>query len=72
MTTILTVAGMSCNHCVHHVTEALSELAGVTEVSVTLTPPQAVVTHSEQVTAAEMTAAVSDAGYDVKGVSCTA
>jgi copper chaperone CopZ len=34
----LKVTGMTCGHCAHAVTEELSALAGVTEVSVDLVP----------------------------------
>lgn len=32
------VSGMSCEHCVHAVTEELRSIAGVTEVTVELVP----------------------------------
>ena len=38
MTTIYAVTGMTCEHCAHAVTEELSALDGVTEVSVALAP----------------------------------
>jgi copper chaperone len=37
-TTTYAVTGMTCEHCVHAVTAELSELDGVTEVSVILAP----------------------------------
>jgi copper chaperone len=39
--TTLKVGGMSCEHCVKHVTEALRDLPGVSEVRVTLDRGQA-------------------------------
>lgn len=45
MTTVLPVSGMSCSHCVKAVTEAISAVAGVTQVNVTLEPAQAVIEH---------------------------
>ena len=37
-TTTYAVTGMTCEHCVHAVTEELSGIDGVTEVSVALAP----------------------------------
>ena len=37
-TTTYAVTGMTCEHCVHAVTEELSGLDGVTEVNVDLAP----------------------------------
>ncbi len=37
-TTTYAVTGMTCEHCVHAVTEELTGLDGVTEVSVDLAP----------------------------------
>ncbi len=34
--TQLTVSGMTCDHCVRHVTEAISKVAGVNSVTVNL------------------------------------
>ena len=34
--TQLTVSGMTCDHCVRHVTEAISKVAGVNSVNVKL------------------------------------
>lgn len=34
--TQLAVSGMTCGHCVHHVTEAISKVAGVNSVNVKL------------------------------------
>ena len=37
------VEGMTCNHCVHHVTVALSEVEGVKDVKVSLAEKSALV-----------------------------
>lgn len=63
MTTTLTVTGMSCMNCVRHATEALQAVDGVTEVHVTLTPGQAVVTHAEGTPADALIAALDEEGY---------
>lgn len=60
------VTGMTCQHCVRSVTEELSELAGVTDVSVDLNPGAAsrVTIRSEAaLDQASVRAAVEEAGY---------
>lgn len=63
----LKIEGMSCMHCVKHVKEALSELAGVKSVDVNLDGKYALV-EGEGLSDEAMRAAVEDAGYDVVGV----
>lgn len=60
----LDVEGMTCKHCVMHVTQALKDLAGVTKVQVDLATKKAVVEGSNLDDSA-MKAAVADAGYEV-------
>jgi copper chaperone len=58
-----TVTGMTCEHCVASVTEEISELDGVTAVTVDL-PTGAVTVSSEgPVSDDAVRAAVEDAGY---------
>ncbi|GHV37738.1 hypothetical protein FACS18949_18080 [Clostridia bacterium] len=64
MKTTLNIEGMSCEHCVKHVTEALKGLPGVTSVKVSLKDKNAVVEHGG-VTLDAFRAAVDDAGYEV-------
>lgn len=59
----LLIEGMSCGHCVKHVTEALTELNGVTNVKVDLASKSALV--EGEASDADIKAAVEDAGYDV-------
>ena len=66
MQTVLKIEGMSCAHCVKHVTEALEELNGVKSAKVSLEKKTAVVEHSVNVTLEDMKAAVEDAGYEAK------
>ena len=40
-TTIFTVTGMTCDNCVHHVTEAIKNVSGVTATEVSLSEKQA-------------------------------
>ena len=64
----LSIEGMSCGHCVKHVTSALEGIKGVTSVHVDLTAKNAVV-EGDALDDAEMKAAVADAGYTVVAVS---
>ncbi len=59
------IEGMSCGHCVRHVQEALSELAGVKSVEVSLEAGTAVLEAPGNVQDEEITFAVEDAGYTV-------
>jgi copper chaperone CopZ len=65
MKTVLNIKGMSCDHCVRHVTEALEEVAGVQSVSVSLQENNAAVEHTEGLSAAVLKDAVVEAGYEV-------
>jgi copper ion binding protein len=64
----LNIEGMSCNHCVMHVKNALSEVQGVKSVEVNLQGRYALVdfegAHDEA-----LKEAVADAGYDVTSVT---
>jgi copper chaperone len=64
----LKVSGMSCNHCVMHVTNALKELDGVADARVSLNDKTASVSYDEsKVDAAKMAEAIREAGYKVEG-----
>tara|TARA_R110002124_G_scaffold75580_9_gene202854 strand:- start:3776 stop:4000 length:225 start_codon:yes stop_codon:yes gene_type:complete len=60
------VEGMTCNHCVSSVTEELTEVAGVTEVTVDLAsglPSTVSITSDAPLDDATVGAAIEDAGY---------
>jgi copper chaperone CopZ len=65
-TTTYRVDGMTCGHCVHHVTQELTALPGVQEVSVELvvggSSPVTVVSDAP-LDGAAVAAAVEEAGY---------
>jgi copper chaperone len=67
-TTTLQVAGMTCGHCVSAVTEELTALPGVTDVSIDLvaggTSP-VTVTSEQPLDDAAVEAAVDEAGYEL-------
>ncbi|GFN36729.1 copper ion binding protein [Tepidimicrobium xylanilyticum] len=58
------VEGMSCNHCVMAVTNALKELEGVTDVQVDLDSKKVEVS-GENLMDESLKEAVEEAGYDV-------
>ena len=66
MTTTISIEGMMCAHCQAHVEKALKEVAGVTEVNVSLENKNAVVTGDASVETLKQ--AVVDAGYEVTDV----
>lgn len=67
VTATFTVSGMTCGHCVSSVTEELTELDGVTDVSVVLDSGAVTVTSERELGQAEVEAAVTEAGYQLVG-----
>ena len=64
--TKLKIDGMSCQHCVKTVTEALTELPGVRRAKVNLRKAEAVVHFdASRVTPANLTGAITAAGFKV-------
>ncbi len=61
------VEGMSCGHCVKHVTEALKEIGGK-NVEVNLERKLATADLDDNVTDEAIKSAIEDAGYDVLGI----
>lgn len=64
----LTVEGMSCMHCVGRVEKTLSEMDGVTSVSVDLDTKLAVVDLSADISDDAFKTAIADQGYEVTAV----
>ena len=64
-TTTWTVTGMTCGHCVASVTEEVSEIPGVEDVTVELESGAVTVTSAEPVDEASVRAAVEEAGYQL-------
>lgn len=63
----ISISGMNCNHCKAAVEGALSELAGVSSVSVDLEGGKAVIA-CDNVADDAIRAAIDDAGFDVTGI----
>lgn len=60
-----TVSGMSCQHCVHAVTDEVAKLAGVQQVAVDLPTGVVTVTSDELPDDDAVRAAVDEAGYQL-------
>jgi copper ion binding protein len=67
MKTTLKIEGMSCDHCVKHVTQALEGISGVSSAKVSLKNKNAEVEHAGTVSPDAMKAAVIEAGYEITG-----
>ena len=65
--TQVTVGGMTCQHCVMSVTEEISEIDGVSAVDVELDSGAVTVLADREIGRAEIAAAVTEAGYELKG-----
>lgn len=68
MKKVIHIEGMSCGHCSARVQKALEGMDGVTSVEVSLEAKQAVVELSKEIAEDSLTAAVTDAGYEVTGI----
>ncbi|WP_439692565.1 heavy-metal-associated domain-containing protein [Curtobacterium sp. SP.BCo] len=67
-TELLLVEGMTCDHCVMSVTEELTEVDGVSDVTVQLVPggrSEVTVTSAAPVPTGVLRDAVAEAGYEV-------
>jgi copper chaperone len=62
-TTVWTVQGMTCNHCVNAVTEEISGIAGVSDFAVDLATGTVTVTADVDPTVDSIASAVDEAGY---------
>ncbi|MDD5759374.1 MAG: heavy metal-associated domain-containing protein [Desulfobulbaceae bacterium] len=61
------ISGMSCQHCVASVTKALSEIKGVTNVSVDLDKKEATYSESSPVSHELIKEAIAKIGFEVVG-----
>lgn len=64
MMTTLRVEGMTCNHCVNHVTSALRAVEGVQQVEVDLQNASARVEHDSSTALASLLSALEEEGYE--------
>jgi copper chaperone CopZ len=64
--TKLVITGMSCDHCVSHVSKALKDVTGVINTRVDLTSGEAEVEYDPVLASLEqMKKSVEDAGYSI-------
>ncbi len=64
--TKLQISGMSCQHCVKTVKDALTELEGVRRAKVNLRKGEAIVHFdADRTTTANLTQAITEAGFEV-------
>lgn len=64
-TQTFTISGMTCGHCVASVTEEVSEIAGVSNVVVTLESGELKFDAETEIASDVVAAAVKEAGYEV-------
>jgi copper chaperone len=57
------VTGMTCDHCVHAVTNAAKDVPGVSDVKVSLDEKSATVT-GDNIDTAKVIAAIEEEGYE--------
>jgi Cu+-exporting ATPase len=64
----LSIEGMTCKHCVMHVTKALEELTGVSNVLVNLEGKSATLDAEDVVNDEQLRKAVEEAGYNITSI----
>lgn len=69
MTKVISIEGMMCNHCTGTVQKALEAVEGVKAVTMSLEHKNATVELASDVSDEVLIRAVTDAGYEVKGVT---
>jgi len=62
------IEGMSCEHCVNHVKNALEEIEGVSDIVVELDSKTATFNASDDVKDYNIKHAVEEAGYEVVNI----
>ena len=62
-----TVQGMTCDHCARAVTEELTKIDGVTDVSVDVAAGKVTVTSAQPLRDDAVREAVDEAGYELVG-----
>ena len=68
MQKVLKVEGMTCEHCVQTVTEAVGKMSGVEKVDVSLEQKEVTVDFDESQTKMEkISAQIVEAGFEVNG-----
>ncbi len=68
MTKVMTIEGMMCGHCTGRVQKALEALAGISAVEMSLENKTATVELTEEISDEALSAAVTEAGYEVVSI----
>lgn len=68
MTKKILIEGMSCQHCVSHVKNALEELDGIKSAKVSLENKSAEIELNHDVDDEKIKAAIDEAGYEVTSI----
>lgn len=66
MNTIITVSGMTCDHCINAVTEELMKLSEVTDVKIQLESGTVDIESESALNPGLIESAIQEAGYEVK------
>ncbi len=64
----ISIEGMSCGHCVNHVTEALKGVEGVSNIQVNLQSKNAIIEVISNVADTSLKEAIEDVVYDVTSI----
>jgi len=65
---IISIEGMSCNHCKMSVEKALNSLEGVAKVEVSLENQNAIIESSINVENSKIEEVITEAGFEVKEI----
>lgn len=65
---VVSVDGMSCNHCANHVKSALENINGVSSVVVDLDNKNAEISYEGNIDEKSIENAITEAGYEYKGI----
>jgi copper ion binding protein len=68
MKKVLSIKGMSCNHCVNHVKSALEELDEVILADVNLADEKAVVEFKSEIEDKKLIELIDEEGYELVGI----
>lgn len=69
MKKIIKIEGMSCEHCIKRVENALEEIDGIKEVEVILEENKAIIEFDGQMEDKTLIDAIDDAGYTVVSIN---
>ena len=71
MKATISIEGMTCGHCVSHATQALSDMDGVSSVTINLEQKSAIVEIADDLSDELLKQAIDDAGYTATSIDRT-